>query len=223
MFHVKQDLPLPELIQFLKSQNILLNSYQINQLEDYYAELIVWSTKMNLISCGDKKYIIERHILPSFYYLNYLSKESGELNNQILDFGAGAGLPGIILAIALPDKEITLLDSSRKKTLFLKNLAGKLKLKVNIVCERIENINNTHFTKFDIIVARAVASIPVLVDWCLPLLRDDGQLLTVKGDNYQNELSEDMNINLTELLPNPAWIHFSDYLMNKRMIKISRQ
>ncbi len=220
MFHVKQRLLLSDLIQFLNTQNILLDGIQIQQLELYYSELRISSDKMNLISSNDKEYIIERHFLPSFYYLYYMLNENGLTNKHILDLGTGAGFPGIILAIALSGEKITLIDSSRKKTLFLRNLTSKLNLKVDIICERIENLPNSLFNSFDIIVARAVANIPVLHNWCMPFLKKDGYLLTLKGVNYKEELNDNLSINLNELPPCHSWYKFSDYLSNKRMIKI---
>ena len=220
MFHVKQHLLLHDLVQFLKTQNIHLNTTQVRQLNTYHSMLISSTNRMNLISSGDKQFILERHFLTSFYYLYYLMQESKALNKRILDLGTGAGLPGIILGIALRDAKITLIDSSRKKTLFLKNLITKLDLDTEIICERIENFNIAPFRKFDIILARAVASIPALYNWCGPLLNRDGYLLTLKGDNYKEELNTKLNIKLKELIPNPSWCDFSNYLINKRMIKI---
>jgi 16S rRNA (guanine527-N7)-methyltransferase len=221
MFHVKQPLLLSDLIQFLNKQNIHLDGIQIQQLELYYSELRISADKINLISSNDKEYIIERHFLPSFYFLYYMQIENNLLNKHILDLGTGAGFPGIILAIVLSSAKITLIDSSRKKTLFLKKLISKLNLKVDIICERIENLPNSSFNSFDIIVARAVASIPILFNWCIPFLKKNGYMLTLKGDNYKKELNNNLNINLNELQPYYSWYNFSDYLINKRMVKIS--
>ena len=221
MFHVKHDLSLSNLIQFLNNQNILLSSRQVQQLQAYHLELRIYTDRINLISSNDKNHIIERHFLPSFYYLLYLIKNNDLLNKTILDFGTGAGLPGIILAVALPDTKITLLDSSRKKTLFLKNITKKIDLNnVEIICDRIENITKSAFHEVDIIVARAVASIPVLVKRCLPFLNAGCEILTLKGENYNQELKKNLNMIISELIPETAWIEFSDNLDNKRMIKI---
>lgn len=221
MFHVKQDLPLSNLIQFLNTQNIFLSSRQVQQLHAYYLEFRIYADRINLISSNDKNHIIERHFLPSFYYLPYLIKNNDLLNKTILDFGTGAGLPGIILAVALPNTKIILLDSSRKKTLFLKNITKKIDFdNVEIVCDRIENIHKSVSNEVDIIVARAVASIPVLVKRCLPFLNAGCEILTLKGENYNEELKKNFNMIISELIPDTAWIKFSDHLVNKRMIKI---
>jgi 16S rRNA (guanine527-N7)-methyltransferase len=220
MFHVKQHLLLHDLIHFLKTQNITLSPTQVQQLELYHTELQIFTDKMNLISARDKAFIIEHHFLPSFYYSHYLKNDNDLLNKHILDLGTGAGFPGIILAITFPYTDITLIDSSRKKTLFLKNLVSKTNLNVNVICDRIENLTNTFFNKYDIIVARAVSSIPVLCNWALPYLQRDGYLLTLKGDNYKQELGKKKDIKLIELMPDQDWCDFSGYLHNKRMIKI---
>jgi len=220
MFHVKQNHLLHNLIHFLKTQNIILNDIQIQQLELYRSEIKMFADKMNLISSRDKGFLIEHHFLPSFYYLYYMQKDSQLSNKQILDIGTGAGLPGIILSIALPDSKIVLIDSSRKKTLFLKMLVSKLNLRADVICERIENLDTGPLTGFDIIVARAVASIPVLHDWCRPFLGRSSYLLTLKGDNYKEELNNRFDIKFYELVPSRSWCDFSNYLFKKCMIKI---
>lgn len=221
MFHVKHDLLLSDLINFLDNQNIHLDSKQKQQLQSYYSELKLYADKMNLISTRDKDHIIERHFLPGFYYVMYILEIYGLSTKIILDFGTGAGFPGMILAIALPDTKIVLIDSSRKKTLFLKNLSGKLDLKnVQIICDRLENLHKSIAKDVNIIVARAVASIPVLVDRCSFFLNEGCSLLTLKGENYMEEVREDLNVKIYELDPARTWTTFSQYLLNKRMIKI---
>ena len=222
MFHVKPNLSLDALIQFLKHQNIHLSTRQNNQLHIFHSEILIWSEKMNLISSGDKRFLIERHFLPSFYYLHFILNDIQLFGNNILDFGTGAGFPGVILAIGLPNIKITLLDSSRKKTLFLKNLLNRLGIKFEIICDRIEDIQMEYRSYFDLIVARAVASVSILAEKCIPLLKKEGSILTLKGIDYTDELSNDRNLSYCELVTVNSWITFSNYLYNKRMIKINK-
>lgn len=218
---MEQILSLPELIDFLQTQNIKLDSRQTEQLEIYYKELFKWSSRINLISSGDKKFLVERHFIPSFYYAYYLSPLNQNVNTTILDLGSGAGFPGIILAILKNDGSVTLLDSSRKKALFLKQVAEKLNLRINIECERVETLSEAQEQKYNIIVARAVASIPQLFEWCKPLLDTAGFLMTLKGENYRQEIKPAFKMDLTPLDPSPEWIKLSKHLSNKRMIRIS--
>jgi 16S rRNA (guanine527-N7)-methyltransferase len=217
---VKQHLFLSDLIHFLEQQNIILNDTQTQQLELYHSGLTKYADQMNLISTRDKSFIIEHHFLPSFYYYHYLSMDENFSDKHILDLGTGAGFPGIIIAISSLNNRITLIDSSRKKTLFLRNLVSRLELDIEIICERIENISSSFFKKYDIIVARAVASLSVLSNWCMPFLKTDGYLLTLKGENYKDELDRNLDIELNRLNPNPVWYNFSNYLRNKCMIKV---
>lgn len=220
MFHVKQYLLLHDLVRFLKTQNISLASIQLQQLESYYTELESFASKMNLVSARDKSFIIEHHFLPSFYYYHYLQYEEALSTKRILDLGTGAGFPGVVLAIADSKIKITLIDSSRKKTLFLRNLKTKLNLQTEIICDRVENLAYSSLDKYDIIVARAVADIPVLYNWSVSYLKKDGYLMTLKGNDYMTEMDPKKNIKIIELRPNPTWCIFSEYLANKRMIKI---
>jgi len=222
VFHVKQDLSIPELVSFLKKEEIVLTKVQIERLNLFYNELLSWSKKMNLISKGDAKYLVERHFLTSFYYIYHIIKSKTLTHPRILDLGTGAGFPGVIISIFLDGAKIVLLDSSRKKYLFLKQLVTKLDIQASVVCERAEKLRNKASDKFDIIVARAVAPIPELVKLAFPLLMNGGSLYTLKGINYKEELKKnDTEIaKITEFDIVKSWTEFSSYLKNKRILKL---
>ncbi|MEJ2052616.1 MAG: 16S rRNA (guanine(527)-N(7))-methyltransferase RsmG [Calditrichaceae bacterium] len=221
---MKQDISLPDFYQFLNKQNIVLNALQKEQLNLFHKELLHWMPKLNLISSGDNQHIIERHFLPGFYYVYYLYNLLGYPGCKILDLGTGAGFPGVILAIIFNNHSVTLLDSSRKKTLFLKNVIEKLRLNINVICERAEKLHDRSEFKYDVIVARAVAAIPLLIKWAAPLLDKDGYVLTLKGSNYDDEFDNSkINFKVNELQPGRDWVNFSKFLSNKRMIRIDRR
>ena len=223
MFHVKQKLNLPDLIEFLKSQNIILNEKQINDLHLYHEVLLKWSRQINLISKGDISFLIERHYIPSIYNLKYLINNKIENENTILDIGTGAGFPGIVLSIYFYNN-VCLLDSSRKKSLFLKNAISKISGNQTVFCSRVEEETFMKSHHFDIIVARAVAPVSKLAKLVWPVMNKNGYLLTLKGDNYQSEIEKQdvLTIKITELDPIQEWTEYAPYLKNKIMLKLEK-
>ncbi|MGD9898282.1 MAG: 16S rRNA (guanine(527)-N(7))-methyltransferase RsmG [Calditrichaceae bacterium] len=215
---MKHNMILPDLFSFLDTQGITLSERQRALLLIYYDELAGWSKKMNLVSTGDLPHIVERHFLPSFAYVNQLAADGIDSGARILDLGTGSGLPGIILSIYFNDDNITLLDSSRKKILFLKRLIKKLELRTNVIHGRAESTKES----FDIVVARAVSDIPALIDLSSPLIKIPGFLYMMKGDDYRQELRDALpdGVHLAEVEIPGSWKQFSPYLQNKLFIKI---
>ena len=111
----------------------------------------------------------------------------------LLDIGSGGGLPGIPLAIELPHVQVTLLDSTEKKMRAAQKIADDMKLKnVTVISGRTEELghNQTLRGNFDIVTARAVAELPVILEYALPFVKIGGYFVAYKGKNYQAELSE---------------------------------
>jgi 16S rRNA (guanine527-N7)-methyltransferase len=108
--------------------------------------------------------------------------------SSVIDVGSGAGLPGLVLAIARPDLRITLLEPLQRRVTWLDETVNALKLSesVHVLRGRAES---TDARGFDVATARAVASIDVLAGWCLPLLRPGGELLAIKGRSASTELA----------------------------------
>lgn len=218
---MKQDLRLDDLISFLNTEKIVLNDHQIAQLSEYLLEIQNRCRLLNLVSQGDVNFLVERHFLPSFYYLYYLLQDESNKTDIILDVGSGAGFPGIILSLCLKESRVFLLDSSRKKSLFLKETIRKLGLTAKVINERAENLTAIYNNTFNIAVARAVADIPRLVSWVFPRLSHTGRLFVLKGSNYKSELKKYINeLVVTEMKPRRSWIEFSSYLENKIMLKL---
>lgn len=107
----------------------------------------------------------------------------------VVDVGSGAGLPGLVLAIACPDLKVSLLEPRLHRTQFLQHCIDELELtNVEIVRGRAEDWSGK--VEADVVTARAVAPLPRLARWCLPLLRPGGQLLAIKGDTAAEELAD---------------------------------
>ena len=162
-----------------------LNDEKIASLKRY-RELVLESNKQfNLTSITDENEFIIKHFYDSLIPLKYLSIEGKE----VLDFGSGAGFPGVPFAISVPNARLTLLDATRKKCLFLSSVKDELRLdNVEVVCARGESLAKKE--RFDVVTARAVASLPILLELVSQSIRVGGRLLALKGDHGKDELSE---------------------------------
>ncbi len=219
---MKQDYELNRMFSFLAEQNILLNTKQKQQVRGYVELLAGWSKRINLISKNDVPFIVERHILVSFYYVYTLLWILENKNIKIIDIGTGAGLPGVVLSIFFPENSITLLDSSRKKYLFLKRAAVDLGLNAELVCDRLENLNTKNEDLYDVAVLRAVAGIQKLCGWGKLILNKKGFLYTIKGGKYKSEYTEDdlQDIDLIERPIEEPWKVYSKYFNEKTIIRL---
>ena len=199
MFHVKHnayekvkplaDRVLEKLVVQFKDIGIQLSERQRKQFGIYYYEIRNWNQRANLISKKDENRIIERHFLESCALSRF---EVFRSNLSVLDLGSGGGFPGVPLKIVQPDLIMTLLDSKRMKTLFLKTLVEKLNLTgVNVICERADVVaaQSNYRHNFDIVLSRAVATLSKLYKWAHPFLNANGILLAVKGPNLVEEIS----------------------------------
>ena len=154
------------------SQNGLkLSDEQIGLLEQYASLLLKWNKKINLISRRDEENFWTSHILHS---LSPMFKIEIPPALRILDLGTGGGLPGIAWKIARPDLSMTLLDSTQKKINVVKDLISSMALTgINAVWGRAEDLGRQreYAGQYDVVVARAVASLKDLVHWSEPFLR----------------------------------------------------
>ena len=145
-----------------------------------YVELLQeWGAAINLVSGREELW--QRHIIDSAQIAEYIEDNP---QKAILDMGSGGGLPGLILAIMLPNP-ITLVESDRRKSLFLKHVVQELKLShVNVECKRVEQ----HKTKSDFITARALASLSKLLELSENFLLAETICLFPKGQNHDIEI-----------------------------------
>lgn len=172
------------LIEGLNILGLSFSSEIIQEEERFLQELLRWNKKVNLTSIGNLLEAQEKHLLDSLVLVNYLKKDG-----RLLDMGSGGGLPGIPLAIAYPELEVTSVDSVGKKINFQKHIKRLLNLKnLNPICSRLENLDTTK--KYDYVVARALSDISKLIEFAEPLLANDGQLLVMKGPEGLEELTK---------------------------------
>ncbi|WP_455366123.1 16S rRNA (guanine(527)-N(7))-methyltransferase RsmG [Kaarinaea lacus] len=167
----------------LASLDLELGHAQQSQLLAFIALLLKWNRVYNLTAVRDAQEVLKRHILDSLSILPYLQGE------RIIDVGAGAGLPGIPLAITNPDRLFVLLDSNRKKTRFMQQAKTELHLdNVAVVCSRAEDYHPDE--PFDSVISRALASLSQIVAWSGHLCREKAVILAMKGTYPEAELEE---------------------------------
>ncbi len=163
---------------------------KINKFGVYFDALIDWNNKFNLTSITDIKEVQTKHFIDSLLGNEFIQKYS-----KICDIGCGAGFPSIPLAIVNPGIKFTLVDSVNKKISFINNIIPMLSLKnVDAIHSRVEDFAKLNFEKFDCCVARALAQMPTLAEYTLPLIKSGGVLVAYKGINYQEELNNSNKI-----------------------------
>jgi 16S rRNA (guanine527-N7)-methyltransferase len=162
--------------------DVALDDGALSQLSRYLDLLEKWNRTYNLTAVRERREMVGRHILDS---LSIATRLSGQ---HFLDIGTGAGLPGIPLAICLPQRTFTLLDSNSKKTRFLVHVKQVLALdNVEVVCARVEEHAPQPLP--DAILSRALASLPDMVTLCAGLLESGARLYAMKGSVPEHELA----------------------------------
>lgn len=166
---------------------ISLNETQIQQFKTYETILMDWNSKINLTAVRDEEGIRLKHFLDSLSCAKALGNMNGK---SLIDIGTGAGFPGIPLRILYPEMRLTLVDSVGKKVDFCQLAANTLHLKgTKALKARSEELgmDKLHREKYDAAVARAVAGLPVLSEYLLPLVKVGGVMLAQKGESGPEE------------------------------------
>ncbi len=175
--------------------NIEVNNEQVGKFDNYYRLLIEWNKKINLSAIINYEDVIKKHFLDSVLLLKVYSKDLFTSKN-IIDVGTGAGFPGLPLAIMLPDAKFTLVDSLNKRIEFLKEVIDILKINnITLIHSRAEElgINSDHREKYDICVSRAVAALPLLLEYCSPFVKKEGVLYMYKSLKVEEEIELSKN------------------------------
>ena len=181
---------LQQLADGARQFNISLSPEQLQQFERYSRELLAWNSRVNLTRIVDPQEIVTKHFLDSLSVLVALPALSN--GATIIDVGSGAGFPGVPLNIAQPDLRLTLLEATGKKTKFLHHLVQMLTLpNVTVLTARAEEVGLVaqHRERYDVAVARAVAPLPVLAEYLLPLIKIGGYAVVQKGQHPATELT----------------------------------
>ena len=181
---------LDQLQQGVEAMGLLATDLPLQSYLSYIELLVQWNSAYNLTAIRDPEKMLAYHILDSLSILPFIH------GNECLDIGTGAGLPGIILALARPDTHWTLLDGNNKKTRFVQQAVMTLNLKnVEVICSRIEKYQPENC--FSTIVSRAFTSLDAFYTCSHHMLAAGGSLLAMKGPDPENEISDLSAENLT--------------------------
>jgi len=160
---------------------LFLTEKERNSFGIYARELTEWNKKTNLTAIRKPENIVIKHFVDSLMVLKYIS-----LRGSVVDIGSGGGFPGIPLKIKIPSLNMTLIEASRKKANFLKNIIRRLHLKnITVFNGRVEHYKETNI--FDFVVARAFADTVTLCRMGAPLVRCGGYVIAMKGKDPQEE------------------------------------
>lgn len=168
-----------------------LSEKQLNQFEAYYEKLIEVNQYLNLTAITEKEAVFRKHFLDSLQLFKIIEQDA---NLSICDVGSGAGFPAIPLAIVNSNLKITIIDALNKRISFLNDLVKELNINnVNALHQRAEDYIKEVGAYFDLVTARAVARLNVLVELCLPLVKLNGLFVAMKGSTGNEELIEAKN------------------------------
>ena len=167
--------------QGIAALELNLDEAQVSKLLDYLALLNKWNSVYNLTSVRDPMQMVTLHVLDS---LAAVPAFAGAQN--VLDVGAGGGLPGMVLAISRPDMKVSMIDTVHKKTAFLNQAKAELELaNVTVYTKQVQQLEVK--TKFDVITSRAFADLSDFVNWSGHLLQEGGQFIALKGTAPEDE------------------------------------
>ncbi len=165
-----------------------LTDFQHARLHRFLDLLLEANQTMNLTRIVDRPSAEVQHIADALTLLEHLSPE----HLLLADVGTGGGVPGIPLAIALPDLQVTLIEATQKKAAFLQRTVAAMELSnVKVIAQRAEEVGQGRRREsFDVAVARAVGAVAWLAEWCLPLVKPGGKVLAMKGPKALEEIPQ---------------------------------
>ena len=164
-----------------------LDEEAVKRLEKYADLLVEWNEKINLTAIVDPEGIAVKHFLDCLMIFKYIDIPRGA---SVIDIGTGAGFPGVVMKIARPDIKLTLMDSLQKRINFLDTVCDDLGLEVTTVHSRAEDIKPQMREGYDFAVARAVANMRVLSEYCIPFVKVNGSFIAMKGASAAEEMKE---------------------------------
>lgn len=167
----------------------LLTEKQRDLFEKYYEILIFYNEKFNITAITEKREVYIKHFIDSLLGAKFI-------NGNFIDVGSGGGFPALPVKILKPELKATLLDATEKKCGFLRETVKELGLKdVNVLCGRAEDLarEKNYRENFDCCIARAVAPMPVLTEYCLPFVKKGGKFVAYKAADAEKEISDAEN------------------------------
>ncbi len=181
------DFNIQEIVPLCERFGLRLDKTAVDRLNLYGNLLIEWNEKMNLTAIVEPREVLYKHFYDCLLFFKNVDVPKGA---KIIDVGTGAGFPGLVLKIARPDIELTLLDGLQKRLTFLNEVLNRLKLHAETVHLRAEEggKNPLYREQYDIACARAVAALPILCEYCIPYVKVGGSFVAMKGASGNEEL-----------------------------------
>lgn len=168
---------------------LALDETQVDALLAYRDLLLKWNKVYNLTALRDPAEVLTHHLLDSLAAVGPLRRQVGERPVRLLDVGSGGGLPGVVIAIACPNVEVTCVDTVAKKAAFVQQVAASLKLpNLRGLHARVESLNALAGQGYDVVCSRAFASLADFVNWSQAALVDGGVWMAMKGKHPADEL-----------------------------------
>lgn len=180
-----------KLIDGSSALGIKLNDEQLIQFELYFKELIRNNLSFNLTRVTDYEDVQTRHFLDSLSIMLIYPKANLKSGIKVIDIGSGAGFPGIPFKIAYPESEVTLLEATGKKVLFLEKMIKSLNIKgLTAIKGRAEEAGNIkdYREKFDLVLSRSVAKLNILAELTIPFCKIRGNIVLHKGNDVSQEI-----------------------------------
>ncbi len=172
-----------EFISKTKEIGLEVTDEKLEKLSIYAKFLQEYNKHTNLTAITNIDDIYLKHFYDSLTIAKVIDLTSC---NNLLDFGTGAGFPGMVLKIFFPNLKVTLLDSNNKKIKFLKELQEKISVdNLELINIRVETIREERLNSFDVVTARAVTNMPVLTELAMPLVKENGYFIAMKGSNIE--------------------------------------
>jgi 16S rRNA (guanine527-N7)-methyltransferase len=168
-----------------KALNLSLSDEQFQHLLGYLALIQKWNKVYNLTALRDPADMLTHHLLDSLTAVVPLSRHTQGQPTKVLDVGSGGGLPGVVLAICMPELNVSCVDTVAKKAAFVQQVAASLKLSnLRGIHARVETLTDP----YPVICSRAFASLPDFVTWSRPALAEGGVWMAMKGKHPQGEI-----------------------------------
>lgn len=178
-----------ELVDGLRALDLALDGAQVDLLMDYLGLLEKWNRVYNLTAVRSLPDMLTHHLLDSLAAVGPLVRETDGRRVRLLDVGSGGGLPGVVIAIACPQIDVTCVDTVAKKAAFLQQASASLGLaNLRGLQARVETLDQRRGEGYDVICSRAFASLPDFVGWSRAALNPAGLWMAMKGKHPQEEL-----------------------------------
>lgn len=172
-----------EFIEKVKELGLEITNEKLKQLEIYANFLREYNEHTNLTAITDIEDIYMKHFYDSLTLTKVIDLNTCK---DLLDFGTGAGFPGMVIKIFFPNLKVTLLDSNNKKIKFLTELKDKIHVdNLELINTRVELLRNERLNYYDVVTARAVTNMPVLTELAMPLVKKDKYFIAMKGSNTE--------------------------------------